>query len=1055
MFKRMLCLMLSIVLVAGMLVLPVSAQEEDHALVSEEDLARVDVEGQTFGDVGDYTFYEYESNNTHGTADRVYSNYTIYGVVSTNDIDYYKFVLSSRSTVILVGACSYTTLLVGIENSSGTALYAYQPDTAGSSSYTFGASMTLDAGTYYIGVISSNSYSKSYLLYLEYAAASHTHTYSNACDTTCNTCGATRTVTHSYKVATCTEPKTCSLCGITSGSALGHSYQAATCTAPETCTRCGVTVGDALDHTYSNDCDPACDRCNATREVPDHIYADVCDTTCEVCQAERIAPHSYVDACDDTCELCQSVRVAPHVYDHGCDSDCNACGFVRTPGEHQYDNACDTACNICGATREVPDHVYDHPCDKTCNNCGATRAVGDHKYTNSCDTACDYCGATRKVTHTYKKTTVKATLSKNGSITEKCTVCGKTGSKTTIKSPKTFKLSATTFAYDKKAKTPAVTVKDADGKTLKKGTDYTVSYAGGRKNVGTYKVTVKMKGKYSGTKTLTFKISPSAKTSASLLVGDTANIGAKSNTSIKYSTSNKKIATVSNKGVITAKKAGTVTISVTSGGVTQKIKVTVKDPTVKISGTKTLVIKQSTTLKAKADCKGKITWSSSNKKIATVSASGKVTAQKAGTATITAKLTYKGKSYTAKFKVTVKNPTIKVTGTNSMLLKKSVTLKATTNCSGKITWSSSNKSIATVSSSGKVTGQKAGTATITAKLTYQGKTYSASFKVTVKAPYLTKTSASIEKGKTVQISVKGGSGTITYTSGNKSVATVSSSGVVTGVKQGTCTITVKRNGYSMSFKVTVKEKDYSKITLYEDSNVRISFKSAEKDKYYDDEAELYFYVQNKTGKTLLIQADAVSLNGYSFCNLTMSDPVTPYSTGIVNVTVNEFDYNLVNVNSITSVGGQFRIIDDATRKSYDAMFPNVRLDGKGTYTRTTAPNDKLLYSDSNCAIYYKSIREDKYYDDEAELYLYVVNKTGKTLLIQADAITVNGYGHSDLTMSDPVIPGSVGIVNITIDDFYYGGISLNNIRTIGGQLRIIDDATRETYRAVFTNVSVN
>ena len=69
------------------------------------------------------------------------------------------------------------------------------------------------------------------------------HVYTNACDTTCNTCGATRSVTHSYSAATCTKPKTCSICGVTSGSALGHKY----------------------DDEY----DATCNVCGEEREVPE------------------------------------------------------------------------------------------------------------------------------------------------------------------------------------------------------------------------------------------------------------------------------------------------------------------------------------------------------------------------------------------------------------------------------------------------------------------------------------------------------------------------------------------------------------------------------------------------------------------------------------------------------------------------------------------------------------------------------------------------------------------------------------------------------------------
>ena len=70
-------------------------------------------------------------------------------------------------------------------------------------------------------------------------------------------------------------------------------------------------------------------------------------------------------------------------------------------------------------------------------------------------------------------------------------------------------ISTTNYTYDGKAKTPSVTVKNAAGATLKNGTDYTVSYASGRKNVGSYKVTVTFKGdKYIGSKFVYFNINP-------------------------------------------------------------------------------------------------------------------------------------------------------------------------------------------------------------------------------------------------------------------------------------------------------------------------------------------------------------------------------------------------------------------------------------------------------------------------------------------------------------------------------------------------------------------
>ena len=115
-----------------------------------------------------------------------------------------------------------------------------------------------------------------------------------------------------------------------------------------------------------------------------------------------------------------------------------------------------------------------------------------------------------KKAHSYKAYTTPATLKVNGETGQECTVCGAKNNTTVIPKVKTVKLSKTAFVYNGKAQKPSVTVKDEKGKVLKLGTDYTVSYPSGCKKVGSYVVTVKLRGKYSGKKTLTFKITPKA-----------------------------------------------------------------------------------------------------------------------------------------------------------------------------------------------------------------------------------------------------------------------------------------------------------------------------------------------------------------------------------------------------------------------------------------------------------------------------------------------------------------------------------------------------------------
>lgn len=112
--------------------------------------------------------------------------------------------------------------------------------------------------------------------------------------------------------------------------------------------------------------------------------------------------------------------------------------------------------------------------------------------------------------HTNKVTIQRATIKQAGKKVNVCKICGKKSTIAKIPRIKKVSLSSASYVYNGKVKTPTVTVKNVNGKKLKKGTDYTVSYAKGRKKVGKYTVTVKFKGKYTGTVKKTFKIKPKA-----------------------------------------------------------------------------------------------------------------------------------------------------------------------------------------------------------------------------------------------------------------------------------------------------------------------------------------------------------------------------------------------------------------------------------------------------------------------------------------------------------------------------------------------------------------
>ena len=217
----------------------------------------------------------------------------------------------------------------------------------------------------------------------------------------------------------------------------------------------------------------------------------------------------------------------------------------------------------------------------------------------------------------------------------------------------------------------------------------------------------------------------------------------------------------------------------------------------------TLYSGASVTLSATTNLTGDITWKSSDTKVATVDAKGIVKAVNAGTATITAAL---GK-VSATFTVTVKKPSITAKADSSVIYTKS---KTTTKINvvkdgvtGNATFKSSNTKVATVSANGTVKAKKAGKVNITVQVG----NYKQVVKITVKKPTmkLVKSSAKLKKGKKVTIKVKAAPvSKVTFKSSNKKVATVSSKGVVKAKKKGTAIITVKCNGITKKFKVTVK-----------------------------------------------------------------------------------------------------------------------------------------------------------------------------------------------------------------------------------------------------------
>ena len=389
---------------------------------------------------------------------------------------------------------------------------------------------------------------------------------------TCTKCNATVTETiaktsHKYVdtviAPTCTTDgytlHKCSVCGTSykdnTTKATGHSYGNSVVTKQPTCTSVGTAI-------------KTCTKCNATvtETIPktSHKYTDT--VVAPTCTADGYTLHK--------CSVCGTSYK---------DSITKATG-------HSYGNSVVT---------KQPTCTSEGTAIKTCTKCNATvteklpakghTAVTDKGYPATCTTAgktdgshCSVCNTVIKAQTVINATGHKssgwivdkaASIGVKGSKHKKCTVCKKVLetaeipalAKTSI-SKASVTLSTSTYAYDGKAKTPSVNVK-VNGKTLKKDTDYTVSYSNNTK-VGTAKVTITGKGNYTGSVSKTYSIKNNFKKATVSGISTKAFTGKNITHSItvKYNGKTLKNGTDYTVSYSNNKNIGTATVKITGKG---------------------------------------------------------------------------------------------------------------------------------------------------------------------------------------------------------------------------------------------------------------------------------------------------------------------------------------------------------------------------------------------------------------------------------------------------------------------------------------------------------
>ncbi len=329
---------------------------------------------------------------------------------------------------------------------------------------------------------------------------------------------------------------------------------------------------------------------------------------------------------------------------------------------------------------------------------------------------------------------------------------------------------------------------------------------------------------------------------------------------VTWASSSRLFVSVDESGHVIGLKEGTATISATTktGKKKASVKVHVYDPykpqsvTIDQFGTVELALQDTLQVNHEVlpeTANPNVTWSSSNTKVATVNADGLVTPVAEGTATIKVKTDYLGR--TASFKVKVYDPfkptkiELSESGTLKVDIKDAVDLTVTQypleTADSEIIWKSSNAKIASIEEGdgtkegAHITLHKKGTVTITATAKSGGR--SAKVKLKISDPYEPTGITLNRKGiynlavddsleTTYTLKPAQAESDVTFKSSNAKIATVDESGTVTGVSEGTVTITatIVKTGKKATYKVKVNDPyKPTKITLTQTGAVTLTF----------------------------------------------------------------------------------------------------------------------------------------------------------------------------------------------------------------------------------------
>lgn len=318
-----------------------------------------------------------------------------------------------------------------------------------------------------------------------------------------------------------------------------------------------------------------------------------------------------------------------------------------------------------------------------------------------------------------------------------------------------------------------------------------------------------------------------------------------------------------------------------------------------------------------------------------------------------------------------------------------------------------------------------------------------SYGVSAATVTLNKSKVTLEKDAYIKLKLDGTTEKVKWSSKNKKIAKVSSTGKVTAVAEGTTTITATLNGKKYNCTVNVVDSNKQEVkkekivegtttikekVLYSKNDIKITVTGFEKNMWGNYVAKLQ--VENKTGESIDYSVANVKINGFSFVN-TGFGTIYDGKKATVEIGAEERALNVAGIAHVMEIEAELEFSYTDTDEEIDVAKLDIQTSDYGKYKQNHDLSGMEIYNRNGVRVLVIKVEKPT---DTHPFALFVENSTDKRVNLSYDDVAINDEMVASMISGFVVAPNSYAMTEAT---FYLYGVDIDQVESVDFTLSVI------------------